>query len=56
MYKLSSKNLNLMMEEIYTDLDVPLELKKEAETKYLNLGEWLNQDSQSKFKSDSQLY
>ena len=44
------------MEEIYTDLDVPLELKKEAETKYLNLGEWLNQDSQSKFKSDSQLY
>lgn len=56
MYKLSEANLDLLMNDIFKDLDVPTELRKEAERKYTNLGIWLNEDSQEHFKSDASLY
>ncbi len=56
MYKLSEANLDLLMNDVFKDLDVPPELREEAERKYLHLGNWLNEDSQENFKSDSNLY
>jgi len=56
MYKLSHENLGRLLDDVYTDLDVPDSFVAEAEKKYLALGEWLNKDSQANFKTDSSLY
>lgn len=56
MYKLNSENLGRLINEVYEDLEIPVALFQEAKTKYIDLGVWLNADSQEYFKTDSSLY
>jgi hypothetical protein len=56
MYQLNAENLGRLMSDVYQDLDVEKVRLHEAKSKYKELGDWLKLDSQSYFKTDSNLY
>lgn len=56
MYKLSDENLRILFDDLYKNLDVPPEKICEAKAKYEHLGEWLNLDAATHFRTDSILY
>lgn len=56
MFDPNINQLDLYFNEIYKNLDIPGHLLKTANQRYMDLAEWLKEDSEKRFNSNSVLY